>query len=299
MINREHKDRLFKLIFGEEKNKGNLLDLYNAINNTDYDDVSQLQIMTIEDCIYMGMKNDISLLIDFWLSLYEQQSTWNPNIPVRGMFYFADLYEKYIAVNKLNIYGSRLLKLPTPQYIVFYNGVDGKMDGRDEVKLRLSDAFGDKSVAGEFEWTATVKNINLGRNKELMEKCRPLMEYATLVDKIRRYKDELGSIEAAVERAVGECIKEGILADFLIGHKAEVMDVCLTEYDEAATQKAFKEEGYEEGYDDGYGSGYDSCENTMVRLQSYLIENNRLDDLRRTTYDKEYRNLLISKLPND
>jgi hypothetical protein len=295
MINREHKDRLFKLIFGEEKNKGNLLDLYNAINNTDYDDASQLQIMTIEDCIYMGMKNDISLLIDFWLSLYEQQSTWNPNTPVRGMFYFADLYEKYIAVNKLNVYGSKLLKLPTPQYIVFYNGVDGKMDGKDEVKLRLSDAFGDKSVAGEFEWTATVKNINLGRNKELMEKCRPLMEYATLVDKIRRYKVELGSIEAAVEKAVDECIKEGILADFLIGHKAEVMDVCLTEYDEAATQKAFKEEGYEEGYDDGYDSGA----NAMVRLQSYLIENNRLDDLRRTTYDKEYRNLLISKLPKD
>jgi hypothetical protein len=291
MINREHKDRLFKLIFGEEKNKGNLLDLYNAINNTDYDDASQLHIMTIEDCIYMGMKNDISLLIDFWLSLYEQQSTWNPNTPVRGMFYFADLYEKYIAVNKLNVYGSKLLKLPTPQYIVFYNGVDGKMDGKDEVKLRLSDAFGDKSVAGEFEWTATVKNINLGRNKELMEKCRPLMEYATLVDKIRRYKVELGSIEAAVEKAVDECIKEGILADFLIGHKAEVMDVCLTEYDEAATQKAFKEEGYEEGYDDG--------EKAMVRLQSYLIENNRLDDLRRTTYDKEYRNLLISKLPKD
>jgi hypothetical protein len=88
---------------------------------------------------------------------------------------------------------------------------------------------------------------------------------------------------------------EGILADFLIGHKAEVMDVCLTEYDEAATQKAFKEEGYEEGYDDGYDSGA----NAMVRLQSYLIENNRLDDLRRTTYDKEYRNLLISKLPKD
>jgi flagellar biosynthesis/type III secretory pathway protein FliH len=136
-----------------------------------------------------------------------------------------------------------------------------------------------------------------------MEKCRPLMEYATLVDKIRRYKVELGSIEAAVEKAVDECIMEGILADFLIGHKAEVMDVCLTEYDEAATQKAFKEEGYEEGYDDGYdsgyGSGYDSCENAMVRLQSYLIENNRLDDLRRTTYDKEYRNLLISKLPKD
>jgi hypothetical protein len=83
---------LFRLIFGEEKNKRNLLVLYNAINGTEYDDVSQFQLMTIEDCIYMGMKNDIGLLIDFWLTLYEQQSTWNPNTPVRGMFYFSGMY---------------------------------------------------------------------------------------------------------------------------------------------------------------------------------------------------------------
>jgi hypothetical protein len=274
---------LFRLIFGDEKNKRNLLVLYNAINSTVYDDVNQFQIMTIDDCIYMGMKNDIGLLIDFWLTLYEQQSTWNPNTPVRGMFYFSGMYEKYIALNKLNTYGSKLIKLPTPQYIVFYNGTDERMDGKDEVKLRLSDAFSDKSVASEFEWTATVKNINLGRNKELMEKCRPLMEYATLVDKIRRYKDELGDIEVAVNKAVDECIKEGILADFLIGHKAEVMDVCLTEYDEVATMNAFKEEAVDD----------------VLRLQKFLLDNNRIDDLRRTTYDREYRNLLISKLPQD
>jgi hypothetical protein len=243
--------------------------------------------MTIDECIYMGMKNDIGLLIDFWLTLYEQQSTWNPNTPVRGMFYFSGMYEKYIVMNKLNIYGSKLLKLPTPQYIVFYNGVDERMAGKDEVKLRLSDAFRDKSVSSEFEWTATVKNINLGRNKELMEKCRPLMEYATLVDKIRRYNDELGYIEKAVNKAVNkavdECIKEGILEDFLIGHKAEVMDVCLTEYDEMATMKAFKEEAVDD----------------VLRLQKFLLDNNRIDDLRRTTYDKEYRDWLISKLLKD
>jgi hypothetical protein len=225
LINREHKDRLFRLIFGEEKNKRNLLVLYNAINGTEYDDVSLFQLMTIDDCIYMGMKNDIGLLIDFWLTLYEQQSTWNPNTPVRGMFYFSGMYEKYIALNKLNTYGSKLIKLPTPQYIVFYNGMDERMDG----------------------------------------------------------KDELGDIEKAVNKAVDECIKEGVLADFLIGHKAEVMDVCLTEYDEMATINAFKEEAVDD----------------VLRLQKFLLDNNRIDDLRRTTYDKEYRDLLISKLPHD
>jgi hypothetical protein len=274
---------LFRLIFGEEKNKRNLLVLYNAINGTEYDDVSQFQLMTIDDCIYMGMKNDIGLLIDFWLTLYEQQSTWNPNTPIRGMFYFSGMYEKYIAMNKLNIYGSKLIKLPTPQYIVFYNGMDERMAGKDEVKLRLSDAFGDKSVASEFEWTATVKNVNLGRNNELMEKCRPLMEYATLVDKIRRYNDELGDIEEAVNKAVDECIKEGILEDFLIGHKAEVMDVCLTEYDEVATHNAFKEE----------------AEDQLMLLYEYLKDNNRLDDWNRSVHDKDLRKKLLSELPDD
>jgi hypothetical protein len=277
---------LFRLIFGEEKNKRNLLILYNAVNGTEYDDVSQFQLMTIDDCIYMGMKNDIGLLIDFWLTLYEQQSTWNPNTPVRGMFYFSGMYEKYIALNKLNTYGSKLIKLPTPQYIVFYNGKDEKMDGKDELKLRLSDAFGDKSVSGEFEWTATVKNINLGRNKELMEKCRPLMEYATLVDKIRRYKDEQRDIEKAVNKAVDECIKEGILADFLIGHKAEVKDVCLTEYNEVETMNAFQKEA-------------DEREERVWILYDYLKDNNRLDEWNRSVHDKELRKKLLSELPDD
>jgi hypothetical protein len=277
---------LFRLIFGEEKNKRNLLILYNAVNGTEYDDISQFQLMTIDDCIYMGMKNDIGLLIDFWLTLYEQQSTWNPNTPVRGMFYFSGMYEKYIALNKLNTYGSKLIKLPTPQYIVFYNGKDEKMDGKDELKLRLSDAFGDKSVSGEFEWTATVKNINLGRNKELMEKCRPLMEYATLVDKIRKYKDEHRDIEKAVNKAVDECIKEGILADFLIGHKAEVMDVCLTEYNEVETMNAFQKEA-------------DEREERVWILYDYLKDNNRLDEWNRSVHDKELRKKLLSELPDD
>lgn len=76
------------------------------------------------------------------------------------------MYEKYIKTHNLNIYGSKLIKLPTPQYIVFYNGMDMKPD---EVKLKLSDSFETSCITGEFEWTATVKNINYGYNKELMD----------------------------------------------------------------------------------------------------------------------------------
>ena len=239
-INREHKDRLFRLLFGDEKNKSNLLSLYNAINNTHYTDADDLEIMTMQDCIYMKMKNDVSVLLYQVLALYEQQSSWNPNMPVRGFLYFAHLYEKYIEMHKLNIYGSKLLKLPTPQYIVFYNGSGMK---NDEVKLHLSDSFENKSVAEEFEWTATVKNINYGHNKELMENCHILKEYAQFVDKVRRYNKELNDIRAAIDKTIQECIDEGILKDFLSAHRAEVFNVCLTEYDEEIVKRDLREEG--------------------------------------------------------
>lgn len=242
-INREHKDRLFRLLFGDEKNKENLLSLYNAINNTHYTNADDLEIMTMQDCIYMKMKNDVSVLLYQVLALYEQQSSWNPNMPVRGFLYFAHLYEKYIEMHKLNIYGSKLLKLPTPQYIVFYNGSGMK---NDEVKLFLSDSFENKSVAEEFEWTATVKNINYGHNKELMENCHILKEYAQFVDKVRRYNKELNDIRAAIDKTIQECIDEGILGDFLLAHRAEVFDVCLTEYDEEIVKRDLREEGREE-----------------------------------------------------
>ena len=239
-INREHKDRLFRLLFGDEKNKENLLSLYNAINNTHYTNADDLEIMTMQDCIYMKMKNDVSVLLYQVLALYEQQSSWNPNMPVRGFLYFAHLYEKYIEMHKLNIYGSKLLKLPTPQYIVFYNGSGMK---NDEVKLHLSDSFENKSVAEEFEWTATVKNINYGHNKELMENCHILKEYAQFVDKVRRYNKELNDIRAAIDKTIQECIDEGILKDFLSAHRAEVFNVCLTEYDEEIVKRDLREEG--------------------------------------------------------
>jgi hypothetical protein len=255
------------------------MSLYNALNNTSYDNLEELEITTIDDCIYMGMKNDLSFLIRFILALYEHQSTLNPNEPVRGMLYFSGLFQKYISENRLNIYGSKKIKLPTPQYIVFYNGDDSKMP-EDEIKLRLSDSFYDKSVSNEFEWTATMKNINLGRNKELMEKCKVLKEYATFVDKIKRYTREMNDIEKAIDRAVEECINEGVLADFLIAHRAEVKDVCLTEYNEEEVQNAFMEDG----------------EDRLADLQKILLDNHRYDDLNRTIKDKAYRKQLMSEL---
>ena len=244
-INREHKDRLFRLIFGKEENKQNLLDLYNALNNTCYRKLADLEITTLEDVIYMGMKNDVSLLVHSRMSLYEHQSTYNPNMPIRGFMYNGKLYGKYIEKNNLNIYGKKLVKLPVPQYVVFYNGDD---EHNDVEILRLSDAFESNEKPEGYEWTARMININYGRNRELMEKCKPLKDYSILVDKIKRYTKEKKNIEEAVEQAIRECIEKDVLADFLRIHKAEVMDVCITEYNEERVMDAMRADAFEDGH---------------------------------------------------
>ena len=134
-LNRKFKDTLFRKVFN---NKRDLLSLYNALNNTEHTDESLITINTIEDAIYIGYKNDISFIINSELNLYEHQSSVNPNMPVRGLIYFAELYKGYIEQNNLLIYNERLVKLPFPRYVVFYNGTE---DEPEEQELRLSDSF--------------------------------------------------------------------------------------------------------------------------------------------------------------
>lgn len=260
-INREHKDRLFRLIFGSEENKTNLLELYNALNDTSYSKLDGLEITTIEDVIYMGMKNDVSLLIHSRMALYEHQSTYNPNMPIRGMMYAAKLYSKHIEKYDLNIYGETLMKLPVPQYIVFYNG---SQEHADEEILRLSDAFDTTENITGYEWTARMFNINYGRNHKLMEKCKPLRDYAIFVDKIKSYINQKNSIVDAINQAVNECIKENIMAEFLKTHRAEVIDMCITEYNEEKVMDAIRKEAHTKGREEGRMEGIRNTLQTLL-----------------------------------
>jgi len=246
-INRKHKDRLFHMIFGDDKKK-NSLSLYNALHGTNYTDEGSIEITTIEDALYIKMKNDVSILIDSYLSLWEQQSTFNPNMPIRGLMYFGNLYNSYIDKWELPIYGSTLVKIPTPKYIVFYNG-ETKRESVE--KLKLSDAFIHKDENHEFEWTATMINLNQGKNEELLSKCKPLSDYMILVDKIKQYKTLEATLQDAVERAIDECIKEDVLADFLRKQRGDVMLTCLTEFGEVLYKKGLLEEGRELGIAEG------------------------------------------------
>ena len=166
-VNKKYKDTVFRKLFGE--NKENALSLYNAVNHTSYTNPDDLEYTTLEDVIYMKYKNDVSFLVDKTLSLYEHQSSYNPNMPLRGFLYYADLYRKLIHRSE-RLYSKHLLKIPRPHYIVFYNG--SEMDMAEERRtLRLSDAFETDTGAGEYEWTATMININSGKNQSIMDNC--------------------------------------------------------------------------------------------------------------------------------
>lgn len=116
---RNHKDTVFRMLFRE---KDKLLELYNALNGTDYENPEKLEVYTLENAIYLGVKNDVSFLLDSELNLYEQQASYNPNMPLRDLIYISRELEKYIKDKSL--YTSSLVKIPVPRFVVFYNGTD-------------------------------------------------------------------------------------------------------------------------------------------------------------------------------
>lgn len=254
-VNKKYKDRLFRMVFNR---KEELLSLYNAISHSEYTNPEELEINTLDDVIYMKMKNDLAFLIDDVLNLWEHQSTWNPNMPVRGTLYIVEEYRRYIEQNGLNLYGSRLITLPIPQFYVFYNGLK---EEPDYIELKLSDAF--SRVHSELEpcmeFKAIMMNINRGHNEGLMKQCSTLREYAEFVARIRERTKAGTALGTAVEDVMDSCIRDGVLAEFLSIHRAEVFEVLLTEYDEqrhiADEKELSRREGKEEGRKEGRAEG--------------------------------------------
>lgn len=252
IIQRKYKDKLFRFIFREKKE---LLTLYNALNHTHYDNPQDIRITTMEDVIYLTLKNDISFGISTSMNLYEHQSTFNPNMPMRGVSYFGRLYEDYIEENGLDAYGSKMISLPTPQFIVFYNGED---DMPDEVELKLSDLFKQGDATGlepALECKARMININPEHNVELMASCRRLSDYSKFVEQVQRRLKCGFTFDYAMNRAIDYCIKNDILADILIKYRSEVYRMFLTEYDEELHRKTLLREGREDGLAAGREEG--------------------------------------------
>ena len=287
-VYRQTKDRLFRFLF--EKDREALLQLYNALNSTDYKDASRLQIVTIENAVYIVMKNDLAFVITGTLNLYEHQSTYNPNLPVRFLIYLAEEYQKIVEQAKESIYGTKQISLPTPQCVVFYNG---EAEAPEEQILKLSDAFENKERQADVELTVRMLNINHGHNMALMEKCRTLAEYAQFVAVSREYAAEGKSMQEALEEAVEYCIEQGILSGFLKKYRSEVLGMLLEEFDVEKYERTIKNEGYEEGHADGHANGLQEGIQRMNRLTVLLLEQNRTEDLLRAAKDKKYQEQLL------
>ncbi|MCM1466780.1 MAG: hypothetical protein NC086_01430 [Alistipes sp.] len=236
--------------------------MYNALNGTNYKNADELEIATLEDAVYMKYKNDVSFLFHAYLTLYEHQSTFNPNMPLRDLFYVtSQLGRKYN--NNRRLYGRKQVKIPTPKFVVFYNGSEERPE--NEV-LKLSDAFERQDEEPELELKVRVININKGYNEEIKKACRVLREYSEFTDCVRKNRENYETAEAVV-RAVDECIQRGILKEFLEKQKAEVIETMLFEYNEEEVLEYLRQEEYEMGLEKGREKGIQGFIKLSQKLQ--------------------------------
>lgn len=245
--NREHKDSVFiDLFYTDETARKNLLELYNALYDTDYTDPEVIQYIGLENILFKNYKNDLAFTVEKErIVLSEHQSTVNPNMPLRDLLYIAREYEKIVPLR--DRYKRGLVRIPTPKFFVFYNGEE---DYPQEKILHLSDAFMERDTDINLELVVRVININTDKKHEILNKCPILREYSEFVETVRKYRKE----EAQLQKAVNECIKKCILADYLYIKSSEVINMLMAEYDyetdiavqreeaaEEATEKATKE----------------------------------------------------------
>ena len=282
---RQYKDNVFCLLY---RDKNNLLDLYNGLNDTNYTNVNDLTVTTLKGGVYMKYKNDASFVFGQDLYMFEQQSSRNPNMPLRFLHYLSDVYRQMY--NNSDLHRSTTLKIPVPHFVTFYNG---KQPLEAESILRLSDMYEKEIDCPELELMVRVININTGAiiNKKLLDteknhiingtnqsdefhnsnnkvssdntnsftysseflsKCETLKDYMSFVNKVRVKTDvERLDIRTAVTEAVDECIAENVLSEFFRNHREEVITVSIYEYDEEGHLEIVKEEGRQLGIAEG------------------------------------------------
>ena len=222
--NREFKSDVFGMLMEEPKYA---LEVYNALNHSDYRDPELIEVCNLERGISLSVRNDAAFILDMNLSVYEHESTVCPNMPLRELIYVTNILEQW--VKKQNLYGRKLVKIPTPRFAVFYNGVE---EQRSQYQLKLSDAYANPMEAPELELTCTVYNINVGKNQALLSKCPVLRQYMFFVDYVREYlgKYPEKDLRKAINKAIDRCIRDGVLREFLIRRRGEVTKVTQLDY---------------------------------------------------------------------
>jgi hypothetical protein len=222
------------------------------VNGSDYDDPEMVEICSLDRGISLTVRNDAAFVVDANLSIYEHQSTACPNMPLRSLIYVTEILKPI--VKQGDIFSGRLLKIPTPRFAVFYNGTQ---EEPEQYEMKLSDAYEHPTDKPELELICRLYNINKGKNKELLENCPVLREYMTFVDYVRQYHrgTKYNDLEQAITGAIDRCIEEGVLKEFLMEHRAEVVKMTQLDYTFERrimlAKRDSREEGREEGIDEG------------------------------------------------
>ena len=242
---RNYKDSVFRALFNNEEN---LRELYSAFAGREIDE--PIEIVTLEDAIYNNIKNDLAFRVETKIIvMIEHQSTDSPNLPLRMLCYMAEEYKKLL---DNRIYRDSLVKIPTPELYVFYNG---KKNRKEEWVLKLSDAFAVKQKEIMAEVKVKVININYEKGAEILKKCRTLEGYSIFMYKIQCSMNEGMSLDDAVENAIRECIEEDIIADFLKKNGGKVMDLLRYVVTEEEKREMHMQEGLEQGLEQGREQG--------------------------------------------
>ena len=245
---RNYKDNTFCALFSE---KENLIELYNALTGSSFDMDTPVEIVTLENTFFGDRENDLSFIIDNkWIVLAEQQSTLCPNIPLRMLVYAARQYEN-IAFSR-DIYSRKLVKIPTPELYVFYNG---PQDAPVEQELKLSDAFMAECDKIAIEVTAQFINVNYEKGAEILKRCKAMEGYSLLIHMIREECEATGELKTAIENCIRKCVEGGIIADFLKEHGGEVMSFLFEKLTREECEAIREADGFEEGYAKGIEKG--------------------------------------------
>jgi predicted transposase/invertase (TIGR01784 family) len=250
--NRQFKDSVFTSYFN---NKELLLELYNAIEGTNYPKDVEIEINTLENVFYLDKYNDISFVIDDKVVvLVEAQSTINDNMPLRFLMYVSKLYEKMI--DPSSMYMRKMIKIPRPEFIVLYNGNEEYPDTKE---LKLSNAFKeackDLNIKELLELTVTVYNINDGRNAEILKRSKALNDYAILGDRVRQNLKDGEELGSAITEAINYCIKHGIMAKYLKENSSGVNNMLITEYKFEDHVRVARQEAAADAWMEGIAKG--------------------------------------------
>jgi len=244
---------MFTTLFNDAEK---LLSLYNAVSGNYLPLNTPVKIATLDDVLFNYWRNDVAFVLDDKIIiLLEHQSTVSANMPLRLLIYVARVYEKLI--DNEAVYRSKLLKIPKPDFIVLYNGID---EFPDKKMLRLSDAYREipeilPEFSGSLELEVRVVNINEGRNEAIVKKSEELYGYVRFVGKVRENQKAGFDLKTAITKASNDCIKEGLLSDFLKAHSSEVINMLTAEWDINVARKVWEQEAREVGREEGREEG--------------------------------------------